>query len=130
MIEGYRRMTPQQELQRVLDLNRAAESLARARIRHQYGPDLTEREENLRLASLYLDREAMIRASSSTDTELCRVRRVQNGPFQSWRSPTSLAPPVSVDCRSLRSQFGRQGRRPLRPGLSAGRSAGRFDLTA
>jgi len=62
MIEGYRRMTPQQKLQRVLDLNRAAESLARARIRRQYGPDLSEREENLRLASLYLDRETMIRA--------------------------------------------------------------------
>lgn len=62
MIEGYRRMSPTEKLQRVLDLNRAAESFARARIRRQYGPDLTEREENLRLASLTLDRETMIRA--------------------------------------------------------------------
>lgn len=59
MIEGNRRMPPQQKLQRVLDLNRAAESLAQARIRRQYGPDLTEREENLRLAALSLDRETM-----------------------------------------------------------------------
>lgn len=62
MIEGYRRMSPTEKLQRVLDLNRAAESFARARIRRQYGPGLSERQENLRLASLTLDRETMIRA--------------------------------------------------------------------
>jgi len=62
MIEAYRRMTPAEKLQRVLDLNRTVEALALARIRQQYGPDLTEREENLRLASLYYDRETMIRA--------------------------------------------------------------------
>jgi len=62
MIEAYRRMTPGEKLQRVVDLNRTAEAFALARIRQQYGPDLTEREENLRLASLYLDRETMIRA--------------------------------------------------------------------
>lgn len=62
MIEGYRRMAPAEKLQRVVDLNRAVESLARARIREQYGPDLSEREEDLRLTSLYLDRETMIRA--------------------------------------------------------------------
>ncbi len=45
-----------------LRLNRPAESLARARIRRQYGPDLTEREVNFRLAALYLDRGTMIRA--------------------------------------------------------------------
>lgn len=61
MIAGYRRMSPAQKLQRVLDLNRATEALARARIRAQYGPDLSEREENLRLAALTLDRETMIR---------------------------------------------------------------------
>lgn len=61
MIEGYRRMSPAEKLQRVVDLNRAVESLARARIRKQYGPNLSEREENLRLASLYLDRDTMIR---------------------------------------------------------------------
>lgn len=62
MIEGYRRMSPADKLQRVVDLNRAVESLARARIREQYGPDLSVREEDLRIASLYLDRETMIRA--------------------------------------------------------------------
>jgi len=62
MIEAYRRMTPAEKLQRVVDLNRAVEAFALARIREQYGPDLTEREERLRLASLYLDRETMIRA--------------------------------------------------------------------
>ncbi|MFW6012294.1 MAG: hypothetical protein ACOC92_01125 [bacterium] len=62
MLAAYRRMSPAEKLQRVLDLNRAAESLARARIRRQYGPDLPRREEDLRLASLYLDRETMIRA--------------------------------------------------------------------
>lgn len=62
MIEGYRRMSPAEKLQRVVDLNRAVESLARARIRERYGPDLSAREEDLRLASLYRDRETMIRA--------------------------------------------------------------------
>lgn len=38
------------------------ESLALARIRKRYGPDLSEREERLRLASLYLPRETMIEA--------------------------------------------------------------------
>lgn len=59
-IERYRRMTPTEKLERVMDLNRAVESLAIARIRKQYGSDLSEREERLRLASLYLPRETMI----------------------------------------------------------------------
>lgn len=62
MIEAYRRMSPAEKLQRVADLNRAVEQMALARIRRQYGPDLDEREERLRLASLRLDRETMIRA--------------------------------------------------------------------
>jgi hypothetical protein len=62
MIAGYRRMSPAEKLQRVVDLNRAVENLARARLRAQYGPNLSEREENLRLAALHLDRETMIRA--------------------------------------------------------------------
>ena len=62
MIEAYRRMTPEQKLQRVADLNRAVERMALARIRRQYGPDLDEREERLRLAALRIDRETMIRA--------------------------------------------------------------------
>ncbi|HEX9669273.1 MAG TPA: hypothetical protein VGC93_07280 [Thermoanaerobaculia bacterium] len=61
LLEGYRRMSPAEKLGRVLDLNRAVEELARARLRKQYGPDLSEREERLRLAALHLDRETMIR---------------------------------------------------------------------
>ncbi|MES1243019.1 MAG: hypothetical protein ABUT39_15490 [Acidobacteriota bacterium] len=62
LLEGYRRMTPQQKLARVMDLNRAAQEMAAARIRADYGPGLSERELRLRLASLWLDRETMIRA--------------------------------------------------------------------
>lgn len=61
LLEGYRRMSPAEKLGRVLDLNRAVEDLARARLRKQYGPNLPEREERLRLAALHLDRETMIR---------------------------------------------------------------------
>lgn len=60
LIEGYRRMSPQQKMRRVLDLNRTVETLAAARLRRQYGPDLSERELRLRLASLRLDRETLI----------------------------------------------------------------------
>ena len=60
MIEAYRKMTPAEKLQRVIDLNRAVEAMALARIRNWYGPDLSEREERLRLASLYLPRQTMI----------------------------------------------------------------------
>jgi len=61
LLAGYRRMTPAEKLQRVADLNRAVRQLALARIRAQYGPDLSEREERLRLAALWLDREVMVR---------------------------------------------------------------------
>lgn len=59
-IESYRKMTPAEKLQRVIDLNRTVEMMALARIRKQYGPNLSEREERVRLASLYLPRETMI----------------------------------------------------------------------
>ena len=62
LLEGYRRMTPQQKLARVMDLNRAVQEMASARIRAEYGPSLPERELRLRLAALWLDRETMIRA--------------------------------------------------------------------
>ena len=62
LLEGYRRMTPQQKLARVMDLNRAVQEMAAARIRADYGPGLSERELHLRLAALWLDRETMIRA--------------------------------------------------------------------
>lgn len=62
ILEHYRRMTPQEKLALVIDLNRAAQAMAAARIRAQYGPDLPEHELNLRLAALWLDRETMIKA--------------------------------------------------------------------
>ncbi len=60
LAERYRRMTPRQKLARVIDLNRTAEAMATARLEAQYGP-LEPRELELRLASLRLDRETMIR---------------------------------------------------------------------
>jgi hypothetical protein len=60
LIAGYRNMTPQQKLQRVSELNKAVQQLALARIREQYG-DISEREQRLRLAALWLNRETMIR---------------------------------------------------------------------
>lgn len=60
IIEGYRRMSPQEKLKRVSELIKAVQQLALARIKKQYGP-ISEREQQLRLASLWLDRETMIR---------------------------------------------------------------------
>ena len=62
LVEGYRRMGPLGRLRRALDLSEAVRQLAVARIRRQYGPDLDEREERLRLAALVIDRQSMIRA--------------------------------------------------------------------
>ena len=60
LLERYRQMTPVERLSRALDMSRAVQQLALARIRAEYGPDLTEREERLRLAALWLPRETMI----------------------------------------------------------------------
>jgi hypothetical protein len=60
LVEGYRRMSPAEKLGRVAALNRALIQLARARLRRQYGPDLTERELRLRVAALHLPREIMV----------------------------------------------------------------------
>jgi hypothetical protein len=60
IIEGYRRMSPQEKLKRVSELTKAVQQLALARIKKQYGP-ISEREQQLRLASLWLDRETMMR---------------------------------------------------------------------
>lgn len=60
LIEGYRRMSPQQKMKRVSELTQGVQQLALARIRRQYG-EISEREQRLRLASLWLDRETMIR---------------------------------------------------------------------
>jgi hypothetical protein len=60
LIEGYRRMTPAQKMQCVTELNQAVQQLALARILKEYGP-LSEYEQRLRLAALWLDRDTMIR---------------------------------------------------------------------
>lgn len=60
ILEGYRRMSSREKWRRVVELNRAVEAMAAARIRSQYGPDLPERELRLRLAALRLDRETMV----------------------------------------------------------------------
>jgi hypothetical protein len=62
LIDGYRRMSVTQKLERVAAMNRALDQLARARLRAQYGDDLSERELRLRLAALRLDRELMVTA--------------------------------------------------------------------
>lgn len=60
LIAGYRRMSPQQKLNSVNELTKSVQQLALARIRKQYGR-ISEREQRLRLAALWLDRETMIR---------------------------------------------------------------------
>lgn len=62
VIDGYRRMSATEKLERVAAMNRALNQLARARLRAQYGDDLSERELRLRLAALRLDRELMVTA--------------------------------------------------------------------
>ncbi len=61
-IERYRQMTEQERLAIALDLSEAVRQLALAGIRERYGPNLSEREERLRLAALTIDRETMIKA--------------------------------------------------------------------
>jgi hypothetical protein len=53
-------MSPAEKLERVVALNRAVHQLACARIRAQYGEDLSERELRLRLAALRLDRRVLV----------------------------------------------------------------------
>lgn len=60
MLEGLRSMTPAEKLRRVVELNRAVETMAAIRIRRQYGPDLPDDELRLRLAALRLPRQTMI----------------------------------------------------------------------
>lgn len=60
LIEGFRRMSPREKLERVASLNRAVQDLAKARLRATYGPDLSEREMRLRLGALRLSRDVMV----------------------------------------------------------------------
>jgi len=61
-IEGYRRMSVEEKIARVVDLNRTVEALAVAGIRRRHGEDIPERELRLRLAALRHPRELMIAA--------------------------------------------------------------------
>ena len=61
-IEGFRRMDAAGKLRLVMMLNDGILRLAEARIRATHGDDIDERELRLRLASLWLDPELMIRA--------------------------------------------------------------------
>jgi hypothetical protein len=58
LVDGYRRMSPAQKLQRVVAMNRALEQLARARLLARYG-EMDERTLRLRLAALRLDARMM-----------------------------------------------------------------------
>ena len=60
LIEHYRKMTAQQKLESVTELNHAVQQLALSRILKKYGP-ISEYEQKLRLAALWLDRETMIK---------------------------------------------------------------------
>lgn len=61
MVEAYRKMTPQQKLERVQQMNEAVLQLAAARITREH-PGISKRELQLRLGSLWLDAETMRRA--------------------------------------------------------------------
>lgn len=60
LIEIYRQMTPAQKMRQVSQLTLAVQQMALARIKKQYGP-CSDRELQLRLAALWLDRETMIK---------------------------------------------------------------------
>ena len=60
LTSGIRQMSPQQKLQKVSELTQSVQQLALARIRKQYG-ELSEHEQRLRLAALWLNRDIMIR---------------------------------------------------------------------
>jgi hypothetical protein len=60
LIAGLRRMTSAERLARVAALRDSALGLARVRIRERHGP-IPEREVRLRVASLWLDRDTMIK---------------------------------------------------------------------
>ncbi len=62
LIEGYRRMTPQEKLDRVIQLNRSLRTLALAGIHQRHGDDLSERQLRLHFAALSIDRQTMIDA--------------------------------------------------------------------
>ena len=61
LIEGYRRMSPSQKLERVGALTRAVQELALMDILRRH-PNADSREQALRVASRWIDPELMVRA--------------------------------------------------------------------
>ncbi len=61
LIEGYRKMSPSQKLERVRVLTRAVQELALMDVRRRH-PNADERELALRVASRWLEPELMVRA--------------------------------------------------------------------
>jgi hypothetical protein len=59
MLRGYRAMSPKEKLHCVDELTKGVQQMALARIRKQHGA-LSEKEQQLRFASLWLDRQTMI----------------------------------------------------------------------
>jgi hypothetical protein len=60
LLEGYRRMAPAEKLQRACDLSQATRQMAASRIRRVY-PGSDDRQVRLRVASLTLGRDTMVR---------------------------------------------------------------------
>jgi hypothetical protein len=58
LIDGYRRMTPADKLERVRALTQSVQQLALADVRRRH-PDADQREQALRLASRWLSPELM-----------------------------------------------------------------------
>ena len=61
LIDGYRKMSPTQKIERVRALTLAVQELALADIRRRH-PEADDRERTLRLASRWIDPELMVRA--------------------------------------------------------------------
>lgn len=59
VIDGYRRMSPLCRLAQAGQLTQAVQQMALSRVRKRYGR-CSEREERLRLASLWIPRRTMI----------------------------------------------------------------------
>jgi hypothetical protein len=60
-IEGYRKMSPVQKLERVRSLTQAVQKLALLDVRRRH-PNADAREQALRLASRWIEPELMVRA--------------------------------------------------------------------
>lgn len=61
LVDGYRRMSPAEKMDRVRALNRAVLALAEADVRRRH-PNADRREVALRVAARWLDAEAMRQA--------------------------------------------------------------------